>query len=65
MKETKIAQSELLSVKEASARFGVTEYFLRKGLKAGVIPYVRNGRKYYICTTALSNILRYGQDIQT
>lgn len=65
MKETKIAQSELLSIKEASVRFGVTEYFLRKGLKAGVIPHVRNGRKYYICTTALSNILRYGQDIQT
>lgn len=53
---------ELLSIKEASARFGVTEYFLRNGLKAGNIPYVRNGKKYYICATALSNILRYGQN---
>lgn len=56
--------SELLSVREASQKFGVTEYFLRKGLKTGVIPHIRNGRKYYICAEALSNVLRYGQASQ-
>lgn len=53
--------SELLSVREAAQRFGITEYFLRKGLRAGVIPYIRNGRKYYICVEGLSNVLRHGQ----
>ena len=53
--------AELLSVREAAQKFGVTEYFLRKGLKTGIISHIRNGRKYYICVEALSNVLRYGQ----
>ncbi len=58
------SSTELLSVREASQKFGVTEYFLRKGLKTGVIPHIRNGGKYYICAGTLSNLLRYGQEGQ-
>lgn len=51
---------KVLSVKEASRLFGLTEYFLRRGIKAGTVPYIQNGTKFYICTEGLSELLKYG-----
>ena len=36
------------SVKNAARITGLSEFFLRNGLKAGTIPFVKSGNKYLI-----------------
>lgn len=35
-------------ISEASELFGLSQHFLRNGIKAGTIPHIKSGCKYYI-----------------
>lgn len=48
-----ITPPRLMSLKKAAEYFGVSEYFLRQGVKNGTIPFIRSGTKYYISVDAM------------
>lgn len=49
---------KLMPIKAAAEYLGVTDYFLRKGVKDGTIPFIRSGCKYYIAVDILMDYLR-------
>lgn len=49
---------KLMSIKKTSEYLGVTDYFLRQGIKNGTIPFTRSGCKYYIIVDALIERLK-------
>ena len=49
---------KLMSIKNAAAYLGVSEYFLRCGVKNNTIPFIRSGCKYYIAVDLLMENLR-------
>lgn len=49
---------KLMSIKSAARYLGVTDYFLRTGVKNGTVPFVRSGCKYYIAVDVLMESLR-------
>lgn len=53
-----ITPPRLMSLKKASEYFGVSDYFLRQGVKNGSIPYIRSGAKYYISVDALTEKIK-------
>ncbi|NDO18607.1 helix-turn-helix domain-containing protein [Lachnospiraceae bacterium MD329] len=50
-----------LSVKEAAEYTGISEYYIRKYIKDGKIPYVETGVKFLINRIALKDYLK-GQE---
>lgn len=49
---------KLMPIKMAAEYLGVTNYFLRKGVKNETIPFIRSGCKYYIAVDILMDRLR-------
>lgn len=45
---------KLMSISEAAKHFGVSQYFLRQGIKNKNLPYIQNGKKYYLCVDGLA-----------
>ena len=54
---------QLLTINEAVREFGVTVYFLRKGVQNGLIPFVRTSERgqLYICREGLERFLKEGK----
>ena len=50
----------LQKVREVSCRTGISEFALRRGLRAGSIPHIRVGRDYLINVPALLRLLESG-----
>ena len=48
---------QLMDIPDASEYFGISQYYLRKGVRSGKIPHIRTGNKYLICVDALRRIL--------
>lgn len=46
-----------LSIREACAATGLSQFYLRSGCKNGTVPYVMSGNKYLINVPALLNHL--------
>ena len=42
-----------LSILDAASVTGLSQRYLRDGCRAGTVPHVRSGNKYYICVPAL------------
>lgn len=47
-----------LKIRETCAVTGLSQYYLRNGIKAGIIPHIRCGTTYYIDVDALAEYLR-------
>lgn len=39
---------KMMPIKEAARYLGVSEYFLRQGVKDNTVPNIKSGTKYYI-----------------
>lgn len=44
-------------IRETANSTGLSQYFLRKGVKAGTIPHIRSGEKILINVPALMNLM--------
>lgn len=42
-----------MNIKDACAKTGLSQYFLRQGCKNGTIPHIKTGKIYYINVPAL------------
>ncbi len=49
---------KLMPIKAAAKYLGVTDYFLRKGVRDSTVPFVRSGNKYYIAVDVIMESLR-------
>ena len=52
------APPKLMPIKAAAEYLGVTNYFLRIGIKNGTVPFIRSGCKYYIAVDVLMDSLK-------
>ena len=41
------------SIKETCEITGLSQHYLRDGCKAGTLPHIKSGNKYFICVPAL------------
>lgn len=48
-----IANIPFLKIKDASKVTGLSQYFLRRGCRAGTVPHVRSGTVYLVNVPAL------------
>lgn len=48
-----IANIPFLKIKDASKVTGLSQYFLRRGCRAGTVPHVRSGTVYLVNIPAL------------
>ena len=51
-----------LSITEASAVTGLSQFYLRSGCKNGIVPHVRTGNKYLVNIPALLRKLDAGTE---
>lgn len=49
---------KLIPIKAAAEYLGVTNYFLRTGIKNGTVLFIRSGCKYYIAVDVLIDSLK-------
>lgn len=56
---------KLMSIADSSAYFGVSKYFLRKGIKSGDIAHTVIGNKYFVDVCALQRRIDSGVDFHT
>lgn len=52
------------SISEASKTTGLSTYFIRKGLEAGWIPFIKSGVKQLINVPRLLDILAQREEVQ-
>lgn len=55
-----IANIPFLKIKDASKVTGLSQYFLRRGCRAGTVPHVRSGTVYLVNIPALLRQLEAG-----
>lgn len=60
-KKTDYSQKLYLSVKEAAAYTGISEYYIREFIKDKKIPYIETGKKFLINRIELEKYLK-GQE---
>ncbi len=44
-------------IREAAMETGLSQYYIRTGLKAGTIPHIKSGNRYLVNVPALIEIL--------
>ena len=47
-----------MPIKAAAEYLGVSQYFLRQGIKNDTVPHIRSGNKFYIAVDILMDTLR-------
>lgn len=60
MNEAKEKLPQLLSIVDAVKYFGLSENAIRKGIRAGRIPYVRTGIKYLVVVERFQQMILDG-----
>lgn len=50
--------NRLMPIKAAAEYLGVSQYFLRQGIKNDTVPHIRSGNKFYIAVDVLMDTLR-------
>lgn len=47
------SETPYMKIPDACKATGISQYFLRAGVKANTVPHIRSGRTYYINVPAL------------
>lgn len=55
--------ADLCTIKEAARRTGLSVYIMRQGIKAGTVPHIKSGNKFYVNMNQLNDMLKQGKSI--